>query len=97
MVKCLLVFKNEYVEYDGCALGQQHRNEFPMRTNEWKIYIFELVHIDVFGRMGTKSIGGTSYFLMFIDDRTRFTWFYFIRKKRDVFEFFIEFRNMVEK
>jgi transposase InsO family protein len=30
-------------------------------------------------------------------DRTRFTWIYFIIKKSDVFEYFKEFRNMVEK
>jgi hypothetical protein len=85
MVKILLVFKNEHVECDGCALGKQHRNEFPMRTDEWKIIFFELVHIDVCGQMETKSIGGASYFLIFIDDRTKFTWVYFIRKKRYFF------------
>jgi hypothetical protein len=59
--------------------------------------ILELVHIDVCGPMQTKSLGGASYFLIFIDDRTRFTWVYFIRKKSDVFEYFKEFKNMVEK
>jgi hypothetical protein len=97
MVKGLPVFKNEHVECDGCALGKQHRNEFPMRTDKWKRYFLELVHIDVCGSMQTKSLGGASYFLIFIDDRTRFTWVYFIRKKSDVFEYFKEFRNMVEK
>jgi hypothetical protein len=37
-----------------------------------------------------------SYFLIFIDDRTRLTWVYFIRKKTDVFEYFKEFKNKQE-
>jgi len=30
MVKGLLIFKNVHVECDGCALGKQNRNEFPI-------------------------------------------------------------------
>jgi transposase InsO family protein len=55
------------------------------------------VHIDVFGPMQTRSLGGAYYFLIFIDDRTRYTWVYFMRKKSDVFEYFKKFKNMVEK
>ena len=34
---------------------------------------------------------------MFVDEILRFTWVYFIRKKSDVFEYFKEFKTMVEK
>ena len=47
--------------------------------------------------MQTMSLGGTRYFLIFVDDKSRFTWVYFIRKKSDVFEYFKEFKTMVEK
>ena len=47
--------------------------------------------------MQTRSLGGAWYFLIFVDDRSRFTWDYFIRRKRDVFEYFKEFRIKVEK
>ena len=59
--------------------------------------IIELIHTNVCGPMQTKSLGGTRYFLIFVDDKSRFTWVYFIRKKRDVFEYFKEFKTMVEK
>jgi transposase InsO family protein len=55
------------------------------------------VHTDVCGPMHTRSLGGAYYFLLFIDDFTRYTWVYFLRRKSDVFEYFKEFRNMVEK
>jgi len=47
--------------------------------------------------MQTRSLGGAYYFLLFIDDYTRFTWVYFLRKKSDTFEYFKEFRSRVEK
>jgi transposase InsO family protein len=47
--------------------------------------------------MQTRSLGGAFYFLLFIDDFTRYAWVYFLRRKRDVFEYFKEFRTMVEK
>jgi hypothetical protein len=59
--------------------------------------IIELIHTDVCGPMQTMSLGGAGYFLIFVDDRSRFTWAYFIRKKSDVFEYFKEFKTMVEK
>ena len=43
------------------------------------------------------SIGGAKYFLIFVDDRSRYTWVYFIRRKSDVFEYFKEFKTVVEK
>jgi len=47
--------------------------------------------------MQTRSIGRAWYFLIFVDDRSRYTWVYFIRKKSDVFEYFKEFKTMIEK
>jgi hypothetical protein len=68
MVKGIQVFKNEHVECDGCTLGKQHTNEFPMNRDKWERDFLELVHIDVCGAMQIKSLVGSSYFFIFIDD-----------------------------
>jgi transposase InsO family protein len=68
-----------------------------MHIDKRKRKILELVHTDVCGPMQTRSLRGAYYFLIFIDDRTRYTWVYFMRNKSDVFEYFKEFKNMVEK
>lgn len=47
--------------------------------------ILELIHIDVCGPMKTRYIGGAWYFIIFVDDRSRYTWVYFIRNKSGVF------------
>ena len=47
--------------------------------------------------MQIRSLGGAWYFPIFVDDRSRYTWIYFIWRKSDVFEYFKKFRTMVEK
>jgi transposase InsO family protein len=97
MVEGLPMLKNEKFTCDGCALGNMHRDEFPSNPDKKKRDVLDLVHTDVCGPMQTRSLGGAFYFLLFIDDCTRYTWVYFLRRKNDVFEYFKEFRTMVEK
>ena len=47
--------------------------------------------------MQTPSIGGSFYFLTFIDDYSRKTWVYFLKQKNEVFDLFRQFKNLVEK
>ena len=88
MVEGLPKLKSEHLECEAYALGKQHREEFPMHIEKKHRELIELIHIDVCGPMQTMSIGGERYFLIFVDDRSRFTWVYFIRRKSDVFEYF---------
>ena len=41
-------------------------------------------------------MNGSRYFLTFIDDLSRFTWVYFLKKKSEVFEKFKDFKASVE-
>ena len=97
MVEGLPVIKNDHIECAACALGKQHRNEFPNHEEKRKTQLVELIHTDVCGPMQTRSLGGAWYFLIFVDDKSSFTWAYFIRRKSDVFEYFKEFRIKIEK
>jgi hypothetical protein len=54
--------------------------------------ILELVHSDVFGPIIVPSIGGSLYYVSFIDQFSRKAWIYFLKKKSDIFEKFIEFK-----
>ena len=47
--------------------------------------------------MQTISLGGAWYFLIFVDDKSRFIWVSFLRRKDNVFEYFKEFRIKFEK
>jgi hypothetical protein len=50
----------------------------------------------VFGLVTVPSLGGYFYYVSFIDDFSRKTWIYFLRKKSYVFERFKEFKYLVE-
>jgi hypothetical protein len=96
MVEGLPMLKNEKVVCDGCALGKMRKDEFPSNPDKKKRDVLDLVHTDVCGPMQTRSLG-YAYFMLFIDDFTRYTWVSFLRRKSNVFEYFKEFKTMVEK
>jgi len=48
----------------------------------------ELVHTDVWGKASVPSLGGSLYFVTFIDDSSRKVWIYFLKHKLDVFDVF---------
>jgi hypothetical protein len=43
-----------------------------------------------------QSISGFKYYVVFIDDWSRFTWIYPLHRKSEVFENFIKFKLLVE-
>jgi transposase InsO family protein len=68
---------------------------FPISTSK-AINHFELIHSDVWGPSPIISTSRFRYFITFIDDCTRFTWVYLLRKKSDVFQVFKYFVAMIE-
>ena len=57
----------------------------------------ELVHTHVCGPLKPMSNGKITYFLTFIDDYSRKTWVYFLKRKSEVFDTFKEFKTLIEK
>ncbi|CAA0825182.1 Unknown protein [Striga hermonthica] len=47
--------------------------------------------------MEVESLGGSRYFVTFIDDASRKLWVYFLRTKDEVFKYFKRFHAMVER
>jgi transposase InsO family protein len=80
----------------GCLEGKQHREAFPSGKTKRASDFLEIVHSDVCGPMKYTSIGGSNYFLTFIDDYSRMTFVYFLKSKDEVFEKFKEFKALVE-
>jgi hypothetical protein len=58
--------------------------------------VLELVRSDVFGPITVPSVGGSLYCFSFIDDFSRKTCIYFLRKKSEVFEKFKELKSLLE-
>lgn len=53
---------------EGCVLSKQRKISFPSDKSWRASGVLELVHADLCGPMKTESLGGTKYFLLFIDD-----------------------------
>ena len=80
---------------EACIGGKQCKNSFkPSKTVTSKP--LELVHSDVCGKMGQKSLGGAEYFLTLLDDKTHHAWVYPLKTKDQVFEFFKQWQAEVE-
>jgi hypothetical protein len=79
----------------GCALGKNIKKSFPSSNNRSK-EILDLIHSDVCGPMPVKSLGGSLYYVIFIDDYSRKTWLYLLKTKDEVFSKFQEFKAEIE-
>jgi transposase InsO family protein len=65
----------------ACQVGKQvgaHHPHKNIMTTDWPR---ELLHIDLFGLIAYISIGGSKYFLVIVDDYSRFTWVFFLQEK----------------
>ncbi|GMQ07023.1 hypothetical protein CsSME_00051392 [Camellia sinensis var. sinensis] len=81
----------------SCILGKHHRTSFAKEVKWRATKPLELVHTDVCGPLKPMSNGQNRYFLTFIDDYSRKTWVYFLKRKLEVFSIFKEFKVFVEK
>ena len=79
----------------GCALGKNIKKPFPSNNNRSK-EILDLIHSDVCGPMLVKSLGGYSYYVIFIYDYSIKTWLYLLKTKDKVFNKFQEFKAKIE-
>jgi hypothetical protein len=81
---------------EHCVYGKQKRVRFLRVGKEKKNESLELVHTDVWGPTQVSSLGGSHYYVTFIDDATRKTWVYCIRQKSYVFDTFKKWKALIE-
>ena len=73
---------------EDCVYGKQKRASFSVVRKIPKAEKLELMHTDVWGKASVPSLGGSLYFVTFIDDSSRMIWVYFLKYKLDMFEVF---------
>eukprot|EP00253_Pinus_taeda_P031770 PITA_31770 len=81
--------------YRGCVLGKYAEATFP-RSDSRANGVLGLIHSDICGPMSTRALSGGEYFVTFIDDHSRKTWIYFLKTKDEVFDWFKDFKALVE-
>ena len=96
MVSSLLDLKIDHEgTCKGCARGKNVNNPFPKSDTKTKGTL-ELIHSTVCGPIPSTYLSGYEYYVTFIDDYSRKTWIYFLKKKSEVFRKFKEFKSLIE-
>ena len=79
---------------DSCPLGKSSRLPF-QASNSVSTAPLELVHIE-FWTSPHFSIKGSKYYLLFVDDYSKYSWVYPMRFKHETLSYFVKFKNQVE-
>ncbi|KAL2248265.1 UNVERIFIED_CONTAM: Retrovirus-related Pol polyprotein from transposon TNT 1-94 [Sesamum indicum] len=81
---------------EHCVFGKQKRVSFLTTRRTPRKEKLELVHTDLWGPAPVSSLGGSTYYMTFVDDSTRKVWVYFLKRKSDAFDTFRRWRALVE-
>jgi len=81
---------------DSCLAGKQRRLSFPKKANYRAGDTLELVHGDLCGPITPATHGGRRYFLLLVDDCSRFMWLHLLSSKDEAPAAIKEFQAQVE-
>lgn len=87
---------DSFIPCNACIEGKLPRLPFPKKSYSRATQVLGLIHTDLCGPMSCASFSGAKYFLTFIDDYSRKTFIYFLQSKDQVFEYFKQFKALVE-
>ena len=80
---------------EACLYGKQSKKKFPNNQTRKASQLLELIHSDLVGHV-PNSLGGSRYFITFIDDLSRFTSIAFLKEKSEALEQFKIFKAWAE-
>jgi hypothetical protein len=68
---------------DSCLAGKQRRRPFPKTATYQAEELLELVHRDLCGPITPATHGGRRYFLLLVDDYSRYMWLQLLTSKAE--------------
>ena len=86
--------KNNF-DCTSCQLGKQPALPFN-NSESISNSIFELIHFDVWGPSPVASIKRSRYFVVFIDDYSRYSWIFPMKSHSEILPIYRNFAKMVE-
>ena len=81
---------------DGCLVGKQRRASFPREGNFRASKALELVHGDLCGPITPATPAGNKYFLLIVDDFSRYMWIVLLKTKDQALEAFRKVKMVAE-
>ena len=80
---------------DSCQKAKSHQLPYPISMSV-STKPLQLIFSDVWGPAPT-SVGRHTYYVSFIDDYSKFSWIYLLKKRSNVFQVFKNFQALVER
>jgi transposase InsO family protein len=74
--------------------GKMHQLPFPVSNNKVTAP-FQIVHADLWGPAPSVSLNGFRFYLVLVDEYTKFTWVYLLTHKSETFTLFKQFTALV--
>ena len=66
-----------------CQFGKQ--TALPFNNN---VSSFDLIHYDVWGPSPISTPGGSRYFVIFVDNFSRYTWIYLFKNRSELYQIY---------
>ena len=87
--------KYKSIVCSDCQLAKSHR--LPTQLSNFRASKpLELVYTNIWGHASVKSISGAKYFILFVDDYSRYTWFYSLQTNDQTLPIFKRFKLQME-
>ena len=85
----------ENFDFVSCQLGKQPA--LPFNSSESiSTDIFDLIHSNVWGSSPVSSIGGSRYFVVFVDNYSCYSWIFHMKHSSELLQVYSNFAKMVE-
>ena len=83
--------------FDCVSFHLRKQLALPFNTSE-SIFtdIFDLIHSDVWRSSSVSSIGGSRYFVVFVNDYCRYSWIFHIKHRSELLQVYCNFAKIVE-
>lgn len=91
----LNLYCNKHFTCNSYDVAKSHRTPLPLSTNK-SILPLQLLHADVWGLAKVTTPLGCRFYLLIVDDFSRFSWLFLIKNKSDVLSMFTDFQRQVE-
>ena len=94
------VFQGFWIEKfvcDVCEKAKHKRHSYQSESHETRKTPFDLIHSDKWGSTPSNGLHGLRWFLVFVDDCSRFSWIYLLKHKLEVILKIKQFVQMIER
>ena len=78
-----------------CQFGKQTALPFNNSVSH-ALSSFDLIHFDVWGSSPISTPGGSRYFVIFVDNFSRYTWISLFKNHYELYQIYRDFTKMIE-